>query len=253
MAGAELLLARARSGVVVSEQRLRTIMHDTSGRAYAVGEDLGEAAPLGDLQEAMQRPLPELMQEAMERRLEPRALLEGVAANKAQAGAQRAASFPRVDAVANAFYSRPNARIFPLEDEFRGSWDASVQLSWSPTDIFGNEAGRSATLARARELEAERAQLADGIEQEVTQARQSLLESQVAIASASRGLASAEEAYRVRRALFQNGRATSVELTDAETERSRAQLEAIATRIDQRIASARLRHALGRDVGEAQP
>ena len=54
----------------------------------------------------------------------------------------------------------------------------------------------------------------------------------------------------MRRALFQNGRATSVELTDAETERSRAQLEAIATRIDQRIAAARLRHALGRDVGE---
>ena len=50
----------------------------------------------------------------------------------------------------------------------------------------------------------------------------------MAIASASRGLAAAEESYRVRRALFQNGRATSVELTDAETERSRAQLEAIA-------------------------
>ena len=225
-------------------------MHDTSGRTYAVGEDLSEAAPLGDLQEASSGHPPGLVQEAMSRRLEPRALLEGVAANRRRPAPSAPPASPGVDAVANAFYSRPNARIFPLEDEFRGSWDASVQLSWSPTDIFGNEAGRSATLARARELEAERAQLADGIEQEVTQARQSLLESQVAIASASRGLASAEEAYRVRRALFQNGRATSVELTDAETERSRAQLEAIATRIDQRIASARLRHALGRDVGD---
>ena len=86
----------------------------------------------------------------------------------------------------------------------------------------------------------------------MTQARQSLLEAEAAIASASRGLAAAEESYRVRRALFQNGRATSVELTDAETERSRAQLEAIGTRIDQRIATARLRHALGRNVGEVQ-
>ena len=252
VATAELLLTRARSAVIVTEQRLRTIMHDTSGRTYSVGEDLSEAAPLGDLQEATQRPLGTLVQEAMERRLEPRALLEGVAANRAQAGAQRAGGLPRVDAVANAYYSRPNTRIFPLEDKFRGSWDASVQISWAPTDIFGAEAGRSAALARGRELEAERDQLADGIEQEVTQARQSLLEAAVAIASASRGLAAAEESYRVRRALFQNGRATSVELTDAETERSRAQLEAIGTRIDQRIATARLRHALGRDVGEVQ-
>ncbi len=250
VATAELLLTRARSAVTITEQNLRIIMHDTSGRSFSVGEDVSEPAPLGDLQEATQRPLSTLVQEAMERRLEPRALLEGAASNRAQGSAQRAAGLPRLDAVANGYYSRPNTRIFPLEDKFRTSWDASVQLSWAPTDIFGTEAGRSASLARARELEAERAQLADGIEQEVTQARQSLLESEVAIASASRGLAAAEESYRVRRALFQNGRATSVELTDAETERSRAQLEAIATRIDQRISAARLRHALGRDVGE---
>jgi outer membrane protein TolC len=56
----------------------------------------------------------------------------------------------------------------------------------------------------------------------------------------------------VRRALFQNGRATSVELTDAETERSRAQLEAISARVDRRIAEARLTHALGRDMGSGR-
>jgi len=54
--------------------------------------------------------------------------------------------------------------------------------------------------------------------------------------------------HRLRRALFQNGRATSVELTDAETERSRAQLEAISARIDHRIAQVRLAHAAGEDV-----
>jgi outer membrane protein TolC len=69
------------------------------------------------------------------------------------------------------------------------------------------------------------------------------------MATSERGLAAAEESYRVRRALFQNGRATSVELTDAETERSRAQQEAIGARIDRRIAEARLVHALGHDTG----
>jgi outer membrane protein TolC len=253
VAAAELAVARASSNVQIGEDRLRTLMHDTSGRAYAVGEDLADSAPTSDLQDATRKPLPALVEEAMTRRLEPRALLESAAATRAQASAQRSAALPRVDAVANAYYSRPNQRIFPQQDKFAGTWDAGVQLSWSPTDIFGIEAGHSATMARSRELEAERAALADGIEQEVTQARQSMLEAEVAIESASRGLAAAEESYRVRRALFQNGRATSVELTDAETERSRAQLDAIATRIDQRIASARLRHALGRDVASVTP
>jgi outer membrane protein len=248
VATAEVLLARARAATEVTSERLRVLMHDGRGGSYAVGEDLRAPADLGDLVDGGRKPTRALVQEAMASRLEPRALLAGTEAVRAQAQAQRAVSLPRLDAVASATYARPNGRLFPQQDRFKGTWDASVQLSWSPTDIFGVEAGRSATLARARQLDAERAALADGIELEVTQAHQALIESQVAIASAARGLAAAEESYRVRRALFQNGRATSVELTDAETERSRAQLEAIGTRIDERIAGARLRYALGRDA-----
>ena len=73
-------------------------------------------------------------------------------------------------------------------------------------------------------------------------------EAEVAIESTARGLAAAEESYRVRRSLFQNGRATSVELTDAETDLTRARLEAINARVDLRIAHVRIEHALGRDV-----
>jgi outer membrane protein TolC len=52
----------------------------------------------------------------------------------------------------------------------------------------------------------------------------------------------------VRQVLFQNGRATSVELTDAETELTRARMELVGAQIDLRLAGTRLRHALGRDV-----
>ena len=53
----------------------------------------------------------------------------------------------------------------------------------------------------------------------------------------------------MRRVLFQNGRATSVELTDAETELTRARLDLVSAQIDLRVANARLIHALGRDAG----
>ena len=64
-------------------------------------------------------------------------------------------------------------------------------------------------------------------------------------------LASAEEAYRVQRELFNNGRGTSTTLTDAETDLTRARLTLLNAKADARIARIRLDHALGRDVRPA--
>ncbi|HEX4447589.1 MAG TPA: TolC family protein, partial [Polyangiaceae bacterium] len=67
----------------------------------------------------------------------------------------------------------------------------------------------------------------------------------------TRQLASAEEAYRVQRELFINGRGTSTTLTDAESDLTRARLTLLNARADARIARIRLDHALGRDVRPA--
>jgi outer membrane protein TolC len=243
VASNELLLTRARAATNVLEARLRTIMHDESGRPYEVGEDLRVIT--GGIAQRAER---EQVAGALQKRLEPRALSETAAATRAQASAARAAGMPRLDAVGSATYANPNGRIFPQKDEFRGTWDATVQLSWAPTDLFGTEAAHDTAAARARQIEAERAAVADGITLEVAQSREELAQAETALHTSERGLAAAEESYRVRRALFQAGRSTSVELTDAETERSRAQLEAISARIDHRIAQVRLAHAAGDDV-----
>jgi outer membrane protein len=243
VASAELLLTRAEAATRVLEARLRTIMHDDSGRPYELGEDLRVIT--GGMPAQGER---EQVAAALGKRLEPRALSETAGAVRAQASAARAAGMPRLDAVASATYANPNGRIFPQKDEFRGTWDATVQLSWAPTDLFGTEAAHDSAAARARQIEAERAAVADGITLEVAQSRAELAQAEAALHTSDRGLAAAEESYRVRRALFQAGRSTSVELTDAETERSRAQLESISARIDHRIAQVRLAHAAGEDV-----
>jgi outer membrane protein TolC len=80
------------------------------------------------------------------------------------------------------------------------------------------------------------------------QAYNALREAEVAMQTTQRGLAAAEEGYRVRRELFKNGRATSVELTDSELELFRAGLESINARANMRSARARLIHAVGRDI-----
>ena len=108
------------------------------------------------------------------------------------------------------------------------------------------------TEARAAQTELQKAALRDSITLEVVQAVQAVKEAEFAIGSNKRELASAEEGYRVRRELFRNGRATSVELTDAELELTRASLNLVNTEANLRLARARLHHVLGRDTPPPQ-
>jgi outer membrane protein TolC len=245
VAAAELLLVRTRSAVTITENHLRTVMHDDSGRVYDSDENLS-AAVGPELAEG--HAITTLWDEAGRQRLELQALNQEAAAIEQQAQVALVPGLPRVDLVGNATYANPNQRIFPQTDKFRGTWDATVQLSWSPTDLPGTLAARRSAKARAAQIRDQRAAALDGIKLEVTQAFQALGEARVAVLTAQRGQQAAEESCRVRQVLFQNGRATSVELTDAETELTRARMELVGAQIDLRLAGTRLRHALGRDV-----
>jgi outer membrane protein TolC len=87
--------------------------------------------------------------------------------------------------------------------------------------------------------------LLDRIQNEVLAAAQAVDEAEVALGTTERGLVAAEESFRVRKLLFANGRATTVEVLDAETDLTQARYEAVGARIDRGVARARLARALG--------
>lgn len=237
----ELLVTTAQNQSALSEERLRTLQHDTEPRAYRIGEDvrrpLGVVAP---------RALPALWAEAVRARPELSALSAESRGQLAQAAVERASYVPRLDGFANAQYSNPNSRVFPQTDEFRGSWDAGLQLTWVLSDAASAGARSAVAEARARGAEDRRNELVDAIRLEVLGADQDVRQAQVAQDTSARGLAAAEESYRARRLLYQNGRATTVELLDAETDLTRARLDALGAFIDARVAAVRLAYALGR-------
>jgi outer membrane protein TolC len=244
VAQTELLVERAANLTRVLEQQLRTALHDPSSAPYALGEDLlGPLAPL-QLPQADEA----LVDEALGQRPELRALAEGLSSLRDQAKLARAGYYPRLDAFGNVIYANPNPRIFPQVDQFTATWDVGVALSWSPNDVAGTVPGSHAADARAAQLEAQRQQVVDGVRVEIAAARSALREADLAVLTTARGLAAAEESYRVRRELFRQGKATSVELTDAENDLARARLESINARIDQRVARVRVVHATGRDA-----
>ncbi len=241
---AELFFERSTSSVQLATTRLRVMMKDEPGKQYDVGENiLAPVAPLPGTDSE-----PTAVREAAQQRLELKVLSENEHALRDQAALTSAGNYPRLDATASAQYSNPNQRFFPQEDKFRGTWDAGVVLSWSPTAIFGAQAGTRSLNAKAAELVAQRQALMDGLELEVSQALSSERDAQFAVTVSQQALASADEGYRVRRELFRSGRATLVEVTDSETELTRARLELVNAHVDLRIAQVELAHALGRDA-----
>jgi outer membrane protein len=240
VASSELFAAKAQNLESVLEAQLRTLMHDESGRAYEIGEDLRPSPGPG---------AQPTVEEAYSNRLDLRAANDSIGAAQARSRATFAGVLPHLDAFATLTNARPNSRYIVPKEEFNVTWAAGLQLSFSPNEVADKLAATRSADARTAQAVAQRDALRDSIRNDVTQATEALWVAEFALGSTARGLQAATESHRVRHELFLHGRATSVELTDAETELTQARLDAISARIDHRTAQVRLDHATGRDAG----
>jgi outer membrane protein TolC len=240
---AKLMLARASQGVELAASSLRTLQHDAADVQYAVGENV-----LADVVVPETGSLDEALAEAKAHRLELRALEAVEESYRSQIALTRADMFPRLDVQANAVYANPNQRIIPATGNWDGTWDASVVLSWTPTAIPDAMARIENSKAKIAEYTAQREALLDGLRMELAQAQSAMTLAVQTVQTSREALATAEEGYRVRRELFSAGRATTLEVTDAQNVLTQARLELLFAHLDARIAKEKLLHALGRDV-----
>jgi outer membrane protein TolC len=242
VAAAEVQVERARNLTALTEMQVRVAMHAQDSETLVPGESVDGPAP------AFQGNLQQLTQEALTARLEVKSIDANAAAAREQAKAARGGAWPQLAAFGDAIVANPNQRRFPQQDEWFPTWQVGAQLTWTPNDTLANGAAGRDVEARASALEFQREAVRDGIRLEVTQAYQAIREADASYEATKRELAAAQEAYRVARELFNNGRGTSTVLTDAETELTRARLDALNAAVDARIARVRLEHALGRDA-----
>jgi outer membrane protein TolC len=241
VAKSEQMLASARNLSELTEQELRTKMHAAPEAGFHIGEDIRQPPSL-----ERHAPLAALWREALALRADLAALDAAQGARAEGITTDRAGYLPRFDLFADGQYSNPNPRVFPVKDEFQGSWDAGAQLTWTISELPTTAARVRASEARYAAKAAERAELVDRIRDEVTQAREDSELARISLDTTARGLGAAEESYRTRRLLFENGRASAVELIDAETDLTSARLDALGARIDVRATEVRLAYAVGR-------
>jgi outer membrane protein TolC len=247
VAAAELTLERAKNLADLSEKQLRVAIHARDEESIAPGEDL-EVKP-----EPLQGNAKQMIVEALSSRPEVKSADANAAAAREQGRAARAGRYPVLSAFGDGIMGNPNPRQIPPANTWLGTWDVGAQVTWSPNDIVVANGSVADTESRVAAIEANKNNVRDGIEVEVTQTMQAVHEADFSLEASSRELTSADEAYRVARELFNNGRGTSTTLTDAETDLTRARLDLLNAKADARIARIRLEHALGRDARVTAP
>jgi outer membrane protein TolC len=242
VSSAELALEQAKNLADLSEKQLRVAIHVGDDAAVAPGEDM--EARLTPVQGGVSQ----LIAEALAARPEVRSADANAESARQQAAVAKAGRYPSLSAFADGIYSNPNPRYFPPTNLWFPTWDVGAQITWSPNDVLAANGAATDAESRVAVIVANKNNVRDGIEVEVTQAWQNARQADFGIESSTRELTSAQEAYRVARELFNNGRGTSTTLTDAETDLTRARLDLLNAKADARIARIRLEHALGRDV-----
>ena len=242
-ADAEQVVDQLQNVAQLREEQLRLLIGAPGNEPLAVGEDIRT-----DMAVPGAAPLDDLMGSAKRQRLEFKALDTGIRAKERQHDAELANELPRLSAFGTVDYADPNQRYFPAVDEFKLTWQVGAQLTWTLGDALVAQSSQRRIRAEADELRADRESLERGTRIEVLSAQQAVALAQHALSTTQKGLAAAEESYRVRKELLNAERATALELVDAETELTRARIASLNARVDLRVARAQLDHAVGNDA-----
>jgi len=160
--------------------------------------------------------------------------------------AAKAGLYPQVFLTGNYYYLRPNSRYLPARDEFKGTWDVSLSVSfdiwnWGQTKSRAEQA--KAQLAQAKDV---RKLLEDQAALEVIQSRLALDRARDMVRVAGQAVAQAEENLRMIRERFRQGVALNSDVLDADIALLRVSMTRTQAAIDLVLARARLDKALGR-------
>jgi HAE1 family hydrophobic/amphiphilic exporter-1 len=237
----ELFKQRTKTAVDLAAKRLEIMMGVPSPGNFEIGEDVLTVPPDIVLEEEA------AVREATSNRAELQAIETSIRALTSQQKMASAANYPRLDAQGRVNYANPNERFFPGDGKFHATWDVSVLLSWTPTDLLGADAATSEVNSQIQVLAAQRLDMTEALRFEVANALANAANARQAIDVVHEQLAASEEGFRTRGQLYRAGKATSVELIDAETDLTRSRLDVVNAYVDLHVARAQLLHALGRD------
>jgi TolC family type I secretion outer membrane protein len=216
-----------------------------AGLNMAMGVPMGQPVPLPetidvDAQRA-DRPLSELVDEALERRPDLASSEDRVGAAQAMVRSARAGFRPEIG-VQGAYEA--NADSFFGADGT--NWSVMVAATMPLFDGFETRSRVRAARAQVDAAREQSAQLRQQIELEVRRAYHDLRAATKRLAQARRAVELAQSSLRIVEDRYKEGLTTLVELLDAETALTRARTRRVAARRDVLLSGATLDLAVGR-------
>ena len=244
VASAEQGLVQVQAFESIAEEQVRVGLGLPKDKPLSLGIDVFNVAPPAALPQ-----LSAAQDQALQKRLEIRALDETELSLKEVESVTRAGLYPRLDAFADLTVGNPNQRYAFAGAVTHTTWDAGIRASWTFNDTLSTIGAAAESKARVTQITEQKQVLRDGLKMEVVAAWAEIKKSAASIDAATRGLTASEEGLRVRRELFLQGKATNVEMLDAETEVTRARLVRLDAQIGLIVAQIKYDHAIGNDVG----
>jgi outer membrane protein TolC len=187
-----------------------------------------------------------LVEQARQQRPERAALTKHLSAADERGHAAAAGLKPIVAVGAGVDYARPNPHIFPREDAWKPSWDASVNVNWPLFDGGKTRSEVAEAAASSRVYRERLAEFDSVLAVEIRQRLTELTSARAAIDSATDAVRSATESRRVVTERFGAGVATSTDVLDAHVAVLQAELDRTHAIASARLAEARLARALGK-------
>jgi outer membrane protein len=189
-----------------------------------------------------------LINEALQNRIELKALDFKLKSAKENIDVVKSAYYPFVSLFSNYYYQNPNLRIQPPVDKFNGTWDVGINLSW---DVW-NWGNTSSQVTQAEQTfiqgKVNYDQLKESIELEVNQNYLNVVYFKQRIDVSEKAVEQANDNYTVTKDKYNVQLATSTDIVDAEASLFQTQTNHTNAIIDYRIALIKLYKSIGKKL-----
>jgi outer membrane protein len=153
--------------------------------------------------------------------------------------------YPKISILADYDYLRPNPRLVPPIDQFNGSWDLGIRITYNLTDLYSNKNKADVSRARYAEAQAQFAELSDNVKMEINQNYLEYQQSLQKIEVANKSLTQAQENYKLVKSRYDNHVALLTDLMDANNYLLNAKINLVSANADAQLAYYKLLKSAG--------
>jgi outer membrane protein TolC len=153
--------------------------------------------------------------------------------------------YPTVGVGADYAYDRPNQRIFPPSDEFNGTWDVGIKMSWNLTNLYAGRHNVQDAKMQATQASLQSDMLTDNIRMEVFQNYSACQTAQNKLNTLTLAVKQSEENARQMKVKYDQQAALMSDVLDANAALLQAQINLVMQRAELQLASRKLLKSSG--------